>query len=392
MITRNGDDGVVNWIELAEETSSEVLEPSSTEVDRTGTIPVTHFEQLASRGLYGVAMATADPVATLSTVGEILVSGCLSTAFVWAQHHGTLLRLATSRNESLKTRYLNDMRAGRVKAGVSGSGYAAPERPLIRASQVPGGYSITGRAPFVTGWNLVDVLGITAYDEGNDETVTFLAPAEERPGLSALPQHLVAANASSTVELEFDKYCVDEEDVVHVGPGNRRRRSTLSMLDRVIIRINGSLALGVSRGCLQNLDALGASSERLRARLVVIRDQLNLALQDPSGDIYAARAQASHFAVEVAAYYATVAGSGAVKKASTAERLSREALFALMCTSTNEIRETVQAAIEFRAHAEGAYEALNLGQRKPSSCVDDHDHELPLGVRAESVSRLSADE
>jgi isovaleryl-CoA dehydrogenase len=368
MIARNRGDGVVNWIELAEETSSEVLEPLSAEVDRTGIIPVTHFEQLASRGLYGVAMATADPVATLPAIGEILVSGCLSTAFVWAQHHGTLLRLATSRNESLKTRYLDNMRTGTVKAGVSGSGYAAPERPLMRASRVTGGYSITGRAPFVTGWNLIDVLGITAYDEGSDETVTFLAPAEERPGLSALPKHLVAANASNTVELEFDKYCVDEEDVVHVGPGNRHRRSTLSMLDRVIIRINGSLALGVSRGCLQNLDALGASSERLRARLAVIRDQLNFALQDRSGDIYAARAQASHFAVEVAAYYATVAGSGAVKKAGPAERLSREALFALVCTSTTEIRETVQASIEFFAHAEGASEASNLAQRKPSSC------------------------
>lgn len=381
---------MVNWIELAEETSSKVLEPSSAEVDRTGIIPVTHFEYLASRGLYGIAMATDDPVATLPAIGEILVSGCLSTAFVWAQHHGTLLRLATSRNESLKTRYLDNMRTGTVKAGVSGSGYAAPERPLIRASRVAGGYSITGRAPFVTGWNLIDVLGITAYDEGSDETVTFLAPAEERPGLSALPKHLVAANASNTVELEFDRYCVDEEDVVHVGPGNRR--TTMSMLDRVIIRINGSLALGVSRGCLRNLDALGASSERLRARLAVIRDQLNFALQDRSGDIYAARAQASHFAVEVAAYYATVAGSGAVKKASTAERLSREALFALVCTSTTEIRETVQASIESFAHPEGASEASNSAQRKPSSCVDDYDHEPPSGVRAESVCGLSGNE
>src|SRR6476620_11390287 len=71
----------------------EVLRPAAASVDLDGKIPQSHFEALRSRGFYGLAFATDSPVTALSDVGEILVSGCLSTAFVWAQprHVGTTL-------------------------------------------------------------------------------------------------------------------------------------------------------------------------------------------------------------------------------------------------------------------------------------------------------------
>ncbi len=144
------------------------------------------------------------PVNTLADVGEILVSGCLATAFVWAQHHGTLLRMVMSRNDTLKAQFLAGLQSGAVTSGVSGSGYANPENPFIVATETDDGYTITGQAPFVTGWGLVDVIGVTAYDTRAQKTVTFLMDATDGPNVHANRIPLSAANASHTVELTFN--------------------------------------------------------------------------------------------------------------------------------------------------------------------------------------------
>lgn len=334
-----------DWVDEAKRMSARVLEPAAAQVDQTASIPGTHFDELAEHGFYGVPLGSDNPVQALSAVGEILVSGCLSTAFVWAQHHGTLLRLATSRNRALKERYLPGLKMGSVRAGVSGGGYAAPQRPLVQARRTSGGYSIEGSAPFVTGWGLVDVLGVSAYDETNDETVTFLAPASEDPGLSSIRLHLAAANASQTVALNFDGYRVDETDVMHVARRVRSRQEAMSMLDRAIVRINGSLALGLARRTLTALDTSGHCSQAMANKFTAVRNSLDRAVGDTSVDIHGARAQASRFAVDASIYYTAITGSQAVQRGELAERIAREANFSLVCATTAEIRAHVLAGV-----------------------------------------------
>ncbi|MFC0446964.1 hypothetical protein [Rhodococcus jostii] len=48
---------------------------------------------LGNRDFYGLAFVTKVPVNTLADVSGTLSGGCLATEFVWAQHHGALLRL-----------------------------------------------------------------------------------------------------------------------------------------------------------------------------------------------------------------------------------------------------------------------------------------------------------
>lgn len=335
----------IDWIHEAREFSAQVLEPVAEQVDRTAKVPITHFDELANRGFYGVALASDNPLQALSAVGEILVSGCLSTAFVWAQHHGTLLRLATSRNQPLKERYLAGLQMGLVRAGVSGEGYAAPQRPLVHAHRTSGGYSIEGSAPFVTGWGFVDVLGVSAYDEANDETVTFLASASDNSGMSSTQLDLSAANASRTVALDFDGYRVDEADVMHVARRRRSRHGTMSMLDRAIVRINGSLALGLASRSLTALDASGQSSQTMANKFTAVKNSLDHAVSDSTADIHGARADACRFAVDASIYYTAITGSRAVQRGELAERTAREANFSLVCATTAEMRAQVLAGV-----------------------------------------------
>lgn len=330
---------MADWSLVAQKAVDEILGPSATAVDLTGEIPESHFAELAERGLYGLAFATTDPGQTLSDVGEILVSGCLSTAFVWAQHHGTLLRLAASSNEPLKTKYLADLQGGSLKAGVSGIAYAKPSRPLVRAIRTEDGYTISGSAPFVTGWGIIDVIGITAFDEENGRSVTFLADAVDSPEMRGEPLDLSSANASKTVELVFDDLTVPTEKVMlRARASTGSRGNGLNMLERLIVRINGSLALGVARAALAEATRLGYSNQPLEEQFSVVRQALNESASG-DGDIFAARAAASRFAVHAATICATVAGSRAVKRGEPAERLVREAAFGLVCTTTPAIKE-----------------------------------------------------
>lgn len=331
---------MTDWVHEAQDLTDQVLRPAAAEVDATGKIPPSHFDALRDRGFYGLAFATTDPINTLADVGEILVSGCLATAFVWAQHHGTLLRMVMSRNDTLKTRYLADLRSGAVTAGVSGSGYADPDNPLIVATETDFGYTITGQAPFVTGWGLVDVIGVTAYDPRAQKTVTFLMDATDGPTVHANRICLSAADASNTVKLTFNGHHIPHTAVIHV---RKTPRGGLSFADRALLRINGSLALGVARACLTEADRTGHPAPKLWETHTTIRNALNTAATG-DGDIYDARARASQFAVTTATYSATAAGSRSVTRGEPTERMAREPAFSMVCTTTPEIKSRISSA------------------------------------------------
>ncbi|SEB32968.1 acyl-CoA dehydrogenase family protein [Rhodococcus koreensis] len=328
---------MTDWVQQAQHLTDEVLRPAATEVDGSGMIPQSHFETLRDQGFYGLAFTSKDPVTTLADVGEILVSGCLATAFVWAQHHGTLLRLLMSRNDALKAQFLADLRSGAITAGVSGSGYANPDNPLVVATETDDGYTITGRAPFVTGWGYVDVIGVTAYDTRADKTVTFLIDAIDGPNIHSKRIPLSAADASNTVQLTFNGHHIPHTAVIHV---RKTPRGGLSIADRAILRINGSLALGVARSCLTEADRIGHPCPHLWETHTMLREALNNAATG-DGDIYDARARASQFAVTAANYVATAAGSPSVQRGEPTERMVREAAFSMVCTTTPEIKSRI---------------------------------------------------
>ena len=330
---------MTDWVVAAEKLRAELLAPDANDVDRSGVIPASHFDALRNGGFYGLAFKSQDPIRTLADTGEVLVSGCLSTAFVWAQHHGTLLRLATCRNESLKAKYLTALQAGKVRAGVSGSGYASPRKPLVKAARLATGYSIAGTAPFVTGWDgLTEVIGVTAYDEAAREQVTFLAQAEDVAGLVSERLELTAAHASHTVRLNFEGLHVPDQMVMSVTPVSAKDGSELSDMDRAVTRLNGSLALGTAKASLLELAAMDLACDVLAAQHAEIRSTLTRAITDRSIDIFGVRAAASRFSVDVANHLASEAGSGVLLRGSTPERLIREAVFSLVCTTTPEMK------------------------------------------------------
>ncbi|MCW6008843.1 acyl-CoA/acyl-ACP dehydrogenase [Micromonospora sp. CPCC 205371] len=370
-------------IDKARWIADEVLFPAALEVDGSGVLPAGHLDLLAREGFYGMAgppeaggLAIPD-LPTAARLVEVLASGCLATTFVWMQHHGAVGAVARAERADLKEEWLEPLCRGVRRAGVVLAALR-PGPPSVRATAVPGGYRLDGAAPWVTGWGMIDVLHTAARDE-NDMIVWSLVDAVPGPTLSVRPLRLVAADASSRVEVRFAGHFVPAERVTGTLPF-----ADWPARDAAGLRMNGSFALGVAGRCvtLMSPPAAGpgvpatsapgvpptagpgvlptggpgvpagagtASAEAgdgagaLRAELESRRTALDAATP---GNLPAARAAASEFAMRAATILAVTAGARSVRRDDHAQRLVREAMFLLVFGSRPAIRAELLARLQ----------------------------------------------
>jgi alkylation response protein AidB-like acyl-CoA dehydrogenase len=317
--------------DVARRVSEDVLYPSALAVDAADLVPARHLEALAEAGLYGIAGPAAygggdADLVTFSRIVEILAGGCLTTTFVWIQHHGVVRALAACPNSQLREEWLPALIGGQRRAGIALGG-ARPGPPLLRARPAAGGYVLDGTAPWVTGWGLIDVLYTLARTE-EGELLAALLPARAGDQLAASRMQLVAVSASGTVELAFTGYFVPEESVCSVFP----QEEWLAQEPRRL-RPNGSLALGLAGRCCR---IIGPGP--LDAELDRLREQLDGADADA---MPAARAAAAAFAYRAAGITVTAAGSRGILAGQHPQRLAREAQFLLVFGSRPAIKENL---------------------------------------------------
>ncbi len=316
------DLGSAGIVRTASEIAGEVLAPAAMDVEATRRIPASHLELLAARGFYGLIGPRAAggldaDFDTTCRVIEVLAAGCLSTAFVWLQHLGSVHAVAASTDDKLHDEWLAPLCAGHRRAGVALAG-AMPGPTRLRAQAVAGGYVFDGISPWVTGWGHIDTLYTAARDE-NDDVVWGLV--ELRPdaesGVSAEPLEMVAVMASQTVQTRFERCFVPAERIVATMPF-----AEWAVLDAAGLRVNGSLALGVAARCCA---LLGPGP--LDAELTAARNRLDAGTPTT---MPAARAAAAELAWRAAGALVVATGSTAILAASQAQRLAREAAFLLV--------------------------------------------------------------
>jgi len=339
-------------VDDAREIADGVLYPASLDVDRTGRIPDTHWQALADAGLYGIA-APAErggpglDFGTLVEILELVASGCLATAFTWVQHHGVLASLCGSANTALRDEWVPALTAGRVRGGVAFAG-AVPIPPRMRAERerVPGraerrgssGWRLSGHAPFVSGWGVIDVLQVSAVDVDTGDIVAGMVPAEAAPGITAItPQELSVADATKTVSLDVDGLVIPDERVV-----SRVTRADFMANQNFGSRLNGTLPIGVALRCAALLDEAGRGEEAsaVLADVGVVRGRLDAGLGD-SARLLEARADGAELAVRASSALVASVGGAAILRSSPAQLLARNAMFTLVAASRPELKSSL---------------------------------------------------
>jgi alkylation response protein AidB-like acyl-CoA dehydrogenase len=304
--------------------ADEMLFPEAMRVDSLDALPAAHLDALAAAGLYGApvpreAGGLGLDLGGICAVAEELASGCLATAFVWIQHRGLVTTLSAEGTPlALRDRWLAPVCQGKVRGGITTIGLI-PGPPRLLAQPVSGGWRLSGEAPWVTGWGLVDLLLLTARGP-EDTAVTLIVDAAAQPGLTASRQRLAAVNASATVRLRFDGVAVRQERFV-----SQVAFDPVASLRPDRLRVDGSLALGVTGRCCRLLGPGPLDDE-----LTACRQRLDAALAADTATMAHARAAASELAVRAAAALAVRDGSQAVSADAQAQRLAREALFLLV--------------------------------------------------------------
>ena len=319
-------------LEAAQHLADDVLFPRALETDQAELVPKDLLDQLAAAGLYGLTgpaefggAGISDRRTAWRTV-EWLASGCLTTAFVWAQHLGTVTAIAERAGHELRDCWLPSLCTGEIRSGVAFSALRRPGPPMLTASPGAGGWVLRGSAPWVSGWGRIDVIRVAArHGENIVWTLVDVAPG---PALQAEPLELAAVNASGTVTLRFRGLAVPEDRVIVIEPFEAWRAR-----DREGLRLNGSHALGVAGRCLALLG--DTATMREVSDLNRARSDLDSATADTLPQV---RARASRLTMRLAERLVISGGGGSILLTHHAQRLAREALFLLVFGQTPAIR------------------------------------------------------
>jgi alkylation response protein AidB-like acyl-CoA dehydrogenase len=323
------DDSV--WVDRARELAARVFAPAAMQVEAAHRVPPEHLDLLAAEGFYGLAGPREAggldvPFPAACRIIEILAGACLSTTFVWMQHHGVVRAVAGTDNAALRQRMLGPLCRGERRAGVALAGLL-PGPPRLRARATEGGYVLDGTSPWVTGWDYLDTLHVAARQD--DGTIVWAVLDVPEPlSITEEPLAMVAVMASSTVQLRFEGHPVPQDRVTGTLPLEQ-----WPSRDAAALRANGSLALGLTARCCE-LIGPGPLDEQLA------RCRTALDTADPDA-MPGARAAACELALRATAALIVTQGSGAILADHDAQRLAREALFLLVFGSRPPIREAL---------------------------------------------------
>ena len=346
---------------VARQLADEVLFPAAADVDQSDLVPRSHLMALGEAGLHGLYGPAgvglgADQVSA-RPVMEAASGGCGATSFVWQQHHGAVRRLVAGDGPAAD-RWLAPACTGAVMAGI---GFAYLRRPgpvLVRATRVGGGWRVDGRAPWITGWGLVDILVIMARTD-DDRVVTVVFDRLDRFELRAEgPQRLSVLGATGTVAVNFEGAVASEDDVVRVeGVASWAAR------DAIGAAFPGPAPLGIAERAVRLLaDASGGGAAEAAAEFTDELERTRTSTDAAGRRLYAAASNITDVGDAIAegvaqrdrglalarrATDALVAASGgrAMSLAHPAQRLSREATFYLVQAQSADLRTATLARL-----------------------------------------------
>ena len=287
-------------LEVARRLADVTLFPAALDTDAADTVPVELLDALADAGLYGlVGPASSGGLGadfpTTCGVVERLASGCLTTTFVWTQHLSGLMAAASTENDAIR-KWVPALCSGEQRAGLALAG-ARSGKPSLSAREVEDGWSLNGRAPFVSGWRRIDTMH-TAARTGDDRLLWAFVDAQESDTLTVQRLDLMALDATATVSVEFREHLVSESRVSSIAPVDD------GPTPPQVLRIHASFALGVAGRCCRLLGTTPLTDE-----LEAVRTELDRL--DPET-------------------IATATGSRSLLREAHEQRLVREAAFCLI--------------------------------------------------------------
>ena len=276
-------------------------------------------------------------------------SGALT--FLQTQHQSAVSKLAQSKNKSLHTKFFPEVAQGKTLVGVGFSHLRRPGIPMVQATETEGGYLISGKVPWITGYGYFYwfILGATLEDGRELYGVLPLQNKVEKGGsiTCSKPMELLAAAATNTVSATIDRWYLKSDRLVNINPPGAIHQSS-----RNNILNHGFYALGCAYAGLdilqrvaknKRLEFLHSSWQTLHEE-VKQKEQQAVDFVSNSQITYAEKLELRTATINLAqrcSLAAVVASSGAANYLhSSAGRIYREALLFSVSGQTTDVMES----------------------------------------------------
>ena len=343
--------------------ATDLLEPHAAETDDpTRGVRREHLDAIAAAGLASVTVPAAEgghgaTDAVDAEVEELLAGACGGTWFVLTQHE-LARRLTQDPLAGLDPAlavagtavqpYREALARGTTLAGIAVNHVRRPGPPQVSAEPDPaGGYRLTGRADWCTGWGLLDLVllaGITP-----DRRIVYgLIKATERSGLRvSKPLGLAVMGGTHTVALQLTGCPIAAQEVALVVDAQEWRRR-----DRARTANAKPASLGLLRRVLVELERLGWERDRPQAtrlalalaeNAVPLRERTYALRAEPAerhvAERTALRGRLAELTVRAANGLVAARSGVAMLASSPEQRWAREAMFHLVQAQLPAVRD-----------------------------------------------------
>ncbi len=337
--------------------ADEVFRPNAEAADQgdSGGQVAENVRLLGAAGYFGLGISPefggmgADDV-TRREFTELMASACGVTAFTQQQLHAGGGFVGGGRNQDLRREKLPLFASGQERCGVAFSHLRRPGPPMVRAERAPGGYRVSGTAPWVTGWGVMDSFILGAMRLPEEDHIYFYVPkAGNEAGLIPGPRiPLVVMNASDTVEVAMDGLFLPDDYVLYERPAEAMKRGDYCSISGHVF-----LPLGGARGSVHYLRTLAEkrgnevfahAAEELTREINACRHEAltwsGACADQADYKEHALHARAAAIVLAVRAAHATVTATGgsAHLLSMPPQRLLREAIFYTTTAQTPDVQ------------------------------------------------------
>ena len=285
----------------------------------------------------------------------LLAAADLTTTFVITQYMGAIRRIASSENHSVAEVWLEQLVNGETFGTVGISHLTTSRRhlsrPVLRATEIDGGFVLDGMSPWVTGAAHADILvtGATLPDEGQ---ILVAVPTNQLNIKAGPGTELVALSASCTDQVSFDQVFVDRSQLLG-GPSKNVLQSGIGA--RTGGLQTSTLAIGLARAATTYLaeeatrreDLQQASAELTREVSALESRLLHASSSDHDCDTSEIRGLANRLALRTTQAALTAAKGAGFVNGHPAGRWCREALFFLVWSCPQPIAQAHLCELAF---------------------------------------------
>ncbi len=322
--------------------------------DRDGQWPAQALTALGQAGAWRWAIPREFGGETLSALQQVqayeaVSRGSLAAALILTQHDGACLLIAGGESQQLMDDLLPRFARGELLATVGISQLTTSKRgagPPMKARRDGDGFRLDGLMPWVTSSPLCQVI-VTGgvLDDGNQILAVI---SSDRAGVEIHePMQLAALQASCTGAVHCRDVRVEPHEIIR-GPCEQ----VLSIRAPVKSLTVSACGIGLAGAMWQAIDAIPAAAtdtfkpvcDRLRDAFRRLRDELYDAAEkrsDPSAEVpaYEIRSSINDLVQRLAIALMTLAKGTGMLIDHPAQRLAREALFFLVWSAPDPVRQ-----------------------------------------------------